>query len=291
MEKQEWILLVDPFKNLVDVYRLLLETEKYLVETAKSIEEAFQKVNLRRFGIVITEYFPELKDSENLIIWLKDHSPETYLIMVTYREIDDNTYEQLFNLGVGDIIFKPYSPEKILTHIRKGLRYRDLVLKNQKLEKQVIFDYFALTLPKEVFNQYFFHKRLRQELKRAKRHRHPLSLLSLQMPAKEKLGELFDFFYEELAKILLKFTREEDIVGRGNGNVEVLLPETDKDGSQVVLRRLSHLIQNHQVFRDNEILAPAVKELNFEAFTYPDNFAEAKFLRDLVAEIEKTTPP
>lgn len=289
MEKQEWVLLIDPFKNLVDVYRLLLETEKYLVETARSIEEAFQKVNLRRYGIVITEYFPELRESQSLIIWLKDNSPETYLLMVTYREIDDKTYEQLFNLGVGDIIFKPYSPEKILTHIKKGLRYRDLVLRNQKLEKQVIFDYFALTLPKDIFNQYFFHKRLRQELKRAKRHRHPLSLLTLRMPAKEKLGELFEFFYEELATILLKFTREEDVVGRGNGDMEVLLPETDKDGSQVVLRRLSHLIQNHQVFRDNAILAPAIKELNFAAFTYPDNFAEAEFLKKLVEEIEKTT--
>lgn len=290
MEKQEWVLLIDPFKNLVDVYRLLLETEKYLVETARSIEEAFQKVNLRRYGIVITEFFPELRDSENFIIWLKDNSPETYLLMVTYREIDDKIYEQLFALGIGDIIFKPYSPEKILSHIKKGLRYRDLVLKNQKLEKQVIFDYFALSLPKEIFNQKFFHKRLRQELKRAKRHNHPLSLLTLRIPAREKLGELFEFFYEELANILLKFTREEDVLGRGNGNVEVLLPETGKDGSQVVSQRLSHLIQNHQAFLKNTILAPLLKEISFQAFTYPDNFAKAEFLKNLVEEIERTTP-
>ncbi|MGQ9696242.1 MAG: response regulator [Thermodesulfobacteriota bacterium] len=291
MNKQEWVLLIDPFKNLVDVYRLLLETEKYLVETAKSMAEAFQKVNLRRYGVVITEYFPELRDSENLIMWLKDNSPETYLLMVTYREIDDMTYEQLFNLGVGDIIFKPYSPEKILTHIKKGLRHRDLVLRNQKLEKQVIFDYFAWTMPKDIFNEYFFHKRVRQELKRAKRHRHPLSLLKLQIPAREKLGELFDFFYEELAKVLLKFTREEDIVGRGNGDMEVLLPETDKEGSQVVMHRLSNLIQNHQAFKENFLLAPVIQELSFQAFTYPENYEGISFLKDLVEEIEKSSPP
>lgn len=174
-------------------------------------------------------------------------------------------------------------------HIKKGLKYRELVLKNQKLEKQVIFDYFVQQMPKEILNQFFFRKRLRQELKRAKRHRHPLSLLMLQIPLREKIGELFDFFYDELAKILLKFTREEDIIGRGNGDVEVLLPETDKDGSKVVLQRLSGLIQTHQAFCSHDILGPIVQGLSFQAFTYPENFEKATFLKDLIDEIERTS--
>jgi diguanylate cyclase (GGDEF)-like protein len=290
MKNQERVLLLDPFKNLVDVYRLLLESEKYFVETARSIEEAFQKVKAARYAVVITEFFPEVKDSESLLVYLKNNTPETYLLIVTYREIDDKAYEQLFELGVGDIIFKPYSPEKILTHIKKGLRYRDLILRNQKLEKQIIFDYFALQMPKNIFNQQFFYKRLRQELKRAKRHKHPLSLLALQMPPKEKIGDFFEFFYEELAQILLKFTREEDIVGRGNGDVEVLLPETDKNGCLVVLQRLSNLIQTHQAFIENAHLNQTLKDLSFQAATYPDNFENIEILKNLVEEIEKTTP-
>lgn len=290
MKNQEWVLLIDPFKNLVDVYRLLLESEKYFVETARSVEEAFQNVKARRYAVVITEFFPELRDSRSLINWLKNNSPETYLLIVTYREIDDLTYEELFEMGVGDIIFKPYSPERILINIKKGLRFRELILRNQSLEKQVIFDYFALQMPKDIFNQFFFRRRLRQELKRAKRHQHPLSLLMLRMPSREKIGELFDFFYDEVAKIILKFTREEDIVGRGNGDVEVLLPETDKNGSQVVLQRLAMLTQNHQAFLENAVLCPIVKEISFQTFTYPDNFENVGFLKNLVEEIEKTTP-
>jgi len=30
----DWILLLDPFKNLLNAYRMILEEEKYSVETA-----------------------------------------------------------------------------------------------------------------------------------------------------------------------------------------------------------------------------------------------------------------
>lgn len=111
MKSEEWVLLIDPFKNLIDVYRLLLETERYYVEAAQSVEEAFEKVRTRRYAVVITEFFPEIKDSLRLIQWLKNNSPETYLLMVTYREIDDKAYEELFDFGVG-ILFLNHIPQK-----------------------------------------------------------------------------------------------------------------------------------------------------------------------------------
>ena len=290
MDRQDSILLIDPFKNLVDVYQMILETEKFFVDTARNGEKAFQQVSNKQYSIIITEYFPEIENSGRIIPWVKKNTPETYILMVTYKEIDSQTYGNLFDLGVDDLIVKPYPPEKILVHIRKGLRQRDLILKKQQLEKQIIFDPITGQIPKYIFRQIYFRQCLRQELKRAKRHHHPLSLLLLPIPPREKIGEHFELFYAELTKILREYTREEDMVGRENGNLGILLPETDQAGSKVVLQRLISLIQKNRTFQSDEVLGPIVPKLSFQAFTYPHDFGVPKFLKSVMEEIEKEDP-
>jgi PleD family two-component response regulator len=291
MNRQDWILLIDPFKNLVDVYRMILETEKFFVDTAKNVEEASQQLAQKQYSIVITEYFPEIADFARLIPWVKKNNPETFILMVTYKEIDNQTYGNLFDLGVDDLILKPYPLEKILVHIRKGLRHRAIILKNQQLEKQIMSDPIVGQMPKYIFNKVYFRQCLRLELKRAKRHQHPLSLLLFPIPARENIGGQFEHFYAELLKILREHIREEDMVGRENGNLGILLPETDQAGSKVVLQRLVDLIRKNRTFQSNKALGPIVQNLSFQTFTYPHDSGFPIFLKSVVEEIEKETPP
>ena len=287
MDIQDWILLIDPFKNLVDMYQILLETEKFFVETAKDLEEAFHRLSNRQYSVVITEYFSEVEDSCRIIPFLKNNAPATYILMVTYKNIDEQTYGSLFDLGLDDLIIKPYSPEKILVHIQKGLRQREWVLQKQELERQMILDPIARRTQTYIFSQSYFRRCLRQELKRAKRHHHPLSLLLLPVPPREKIGEHFEFFCAELMKILRGYIREEDMVGRENGNLGIFLPETDQAGSKVVLQRLISLIQKNRTFQSDEVIGPIIQNLSFQAFTYPHDFGVPKFLKSVLEEIEK----
>jgi PleD family two-component response regulator len=284
MDTQDWILLIDPFKNLVDVYRILLEIENFFVETAKDLEEAFHRFSNRQYSVVITEYFSEVEDSCRIIPFVKNNAPATYIIMVTYKNIDDQTYGSLFDLGLDDLIIKPCSPEKILVHIQKGLRQREWVLQKQELERQIILDPIARRIQKYIFSQSYFKRCLRQELKRAKRHHNPLSLLLLQIPPRDKMGDHFELFFAELAKILRGYIREEDVVGRENGNLGILLPETDQVGSRVVLQRLFNLIQS------DRILEPITKNLSFQSFTYPTEFEVPQSLKKVLEEIDKESP-
>lgn len=287
MIPQNWILLVDPFKNLIDVYRMILESEKYFIETANNFEEALLRFSKREYAVVITEYFQEIAESYSIIPWVKNNFPETYIIMVTYKNIDDQTYDNLFETGLDDLIFKPYSLERILVHIKKGIRQRNVLLKKKELEKQSVLDPVASQIQKYILGQTYFKKCLRQELKRAKRHHHPLSLLVIQVPPREKVGSHFDNFFAEVANILRGYTREEDIVGRENGNFGVLLPETDQPGSRVVLQRLSNLIQTYQAFHHDKNLEPVLQDLSFQSFTYPQDFSVPKSLKTVLEEIEK----
>jgi diguanylate cyclase (GGDEF)-like protein len=284
---QDAILLFDPFKNLINAYRMLLEGEKYLVETALSLQSAYHLVETSRYSVIITEYMPPFEMMDDMIQFVKENSPETYLIMVTNALIDEETYEKLFTLGIDDLISKPYSPQKILVHIKKGLKQRELILKKQELEKQAFPD---LTTQQFFFNTIYFKKYVKQELKRAKRHQRPLSLLLIEIPEKGKMGQRFEDFCLELAKVIRKSIREEDMVGRHNGNLGILLPETDHIGSQVLVKRLDNLVQTHPMFHSDNVLMPIIKTLSFHSFTYPDEFGVPESLKAVVEEIDREYP-
>jgi PleD family two-component response regulator len=173
---------------------------------------------------------------------------------------------------VDDFILKPYSPEKILVHVKKGLKLRNLILRTRQLEKMNILEPVTEHVQGVVFNPMFFKKCLRQEFKRAKRHQHALSLLLLQLPVEKDRRDLFERFYIELLRIVRKSTREEDIVGRHDGDIGILLPETDEIGSKALMERLLNLIKGDPSVKSYEVLKPYVETLSFRTFTYPDQF-------------------
>jgi PleD family two-component response regulator len=266
------ILLIDPFRNLLNAYRMVLEEEKYPVETVLNLKEAYELLIKKQYCVIITEYIPPFETTEYLIKWVKEKTPETYIVMVSSAFVDEKTYEKLFDIGVDDFILKPYSPEKILVHVKKGLKLRNLILRTRQLEKMNILEPVTEHVQGVVFNPMFFKKCLRQEFKRAKRHQHALSLLLLQLPVERDRSDLFQRFYIELLRIVRKSTREEDIVGRDDGDIGILLPETDEIGSKALMERLLNLIKGDPSLKSDEVLKPYVETLSFRTFTYPDQF-------------------
>jgi len=286
-----WILLLDPFRNLLNAYRMILEEEKYFVETALNLEEAYQLFGKRQYSLIITEYCPPFEATDEMIQWVKKNAPETYIIIVTNASIDEKIYDKLFTIGVDDFIPKPYSPERILVHIKKGLKQRDLVLKQQKLERLSFLEPFAQEIQEVIFNAVFFKRCLRQELKRAKRHHHRLSLLLIQVPGEGKIDSRFDSFYIDLVKILKKHIREEDMIGKNDGEISILLPETDQTGSEALVQRLLNLIHADAQFKSDEILRPYIQALSFQSFTYPDQFSIPEPLKAVLEEVDKEYLP
>lgn len=222
---ENWILLIDPSKNLHPVYRFLLEGEGYQVETAFDLKEASHRISLRTYASVITEYLPPLEEISQMFQRIKEHTPETYILMVTDAIVDGSTYDQLFAIGVDDLIFKPCSPLTILAQIKKGERQRDLFLRKRDLERQAILDPLAKHIQQYIFSPTYLRKCFRQELKKARRHHDSFSLLLVEIPPKDKVGDRFEGFCIELLKMLRRSTRGEDLVGRENGNFEILLPK------------------------------------------------------------------
>jgi PleD family two-component response regulator len=275
------ILLVDPFKNLVNAYQMILEEETYFVDTALGITEAYRFLEKREYSVLITEYIPPFKLTEDMIKKLKENSPETYIIIVTNTAINEETYEKIFEIGVDDLIFKPYSPSKILVHIKKGLKKREEFLKERDIERKSYRKPFSDQTPLVLFNPDNFKGYFRKEFKKSRRHHRPFSLLLISIPGQEKTDDRLKDSYVELADILRKNLREEDVIGRENGNFGVLLPETDQIGSQALEKRISCLFQTH----------PALQTLSLKSFTYPDKFVLPESLRGVIEKIDKEQVP
>ena len=273
------ILLVDPFKNLLNAYRIILEEEKYLVETASSLKDAYELLYEGQYSVIITEYIPPFETTEYMIQWVKEKSAVTYIIMVSNAFVDERTYERLFAIGLDDFILKPYSPDKVLVHIKKGLRQRDLMIKMKEFERLSVLEPVTKEIRGFIFNAIYLKTCLRQEIKKAKRHHRLFSLLLIQMPTEEKMGDRFYNFYVELVRIFRKYTREEDMVGKNNGEIGIILPETDQIGSQALIQRLLNLIHTDPQFSSDDVWKAYAQTLSFQSFTYPDQFAIPESLK------------
>ena len=284
------ILIVDPIKNLLYIYRMFLENERYGVETVSNLKNAFQKLSLDRYAVLISEYLPPFEETFHMLHEVKGHSPETYIIIVTNATVDEKTYERLFDAGIDDLILKPYSPNKILVHVKKGFRNRNLIIEKRKLEGESLVDPIARQVELPVYNLTHFQRCLRQELKKAKRHGHSLSLVLMEVPGEAITRNQPEGHTADLLRILRNNTREEDVVGRGNGGFGLLLPETNEAGSKVLVKRLICLIQNHTPFQIEESLKSMANLVSFQTFTYPEKFKIPDPLSSVLEDLSKQFP-
>ena len=285
------ILLIDPFENVLKVYQTLLKDKGFEVDAANNIADSLDCFGKKQHPIIIIEYFISLEEIIHFLEMVKKSSPETYVILSTSMCIDDRTYKILFDKGLDDFLLKPYAPEKLLIHIQKGLKQIELTVKQQEMERNSFFEPIAQQGQQEIFKPPFFMKELRRELKKSRRHQHSMSLLLLKIPPREIMGERYETFYIELVKILKNSLREEDIVGRENGKVGIILPQTDQVGSQTLEQRLLSKIQSCPSFKTDQFLEPITNSLSFQSYSYPGLSNPPEFLKSMLESIDTKSIP
>lgn len=264
------ILLIDPFKNLLNAYRMILEEEGYRVESALNLEEAGSLLHQNRHSVIIIEYIYPYESTEEFIEKVRKDTPEIYILMVANALIDGETFERLFNKGVDDFILKPYSPDRILVLIKKGLKQRELMIHLKELSQFYPFHPVTHKINEYIFNRSYFQRTYQQELKRAKRHQHPISLILIKISDGSGESDQVEKFLQELLFLIKKQTRSEDVLGRSNGELSLLLPETDQTGCQALVKRLYQIVENNPKFQTDESMRQFRKNLLFQPVNLPD---------------------
>jgi PleD family two-component response regulator len=284
------ICIIDSFENVFNVYRMILEEKGFAISTFADLDQALQSCSSTAYSIIITEFFFPLEKMCHFIRSVKKVLPATYLIMSTSVIIDDPTYKEMFDTGLDDLLVKPYGQEKLMAHIEKGIKRQDIFIENKKNEKGASFYPTIQEDHPGVFGSTYFKKLIRQEIKKAKRHKQPLSMILLKLPSKDRMGTRFGSFYVELVDLLRKSLREEDLMGRENGNLGIILDKTDEAGSQILGERLSKLIQTHPSFKSNLSFQDIINELAFQYYTFPHQNNIPEFLTPLLKEMEVEFP-
>jgi len=279
----EKILLVDTEKNVLLAYKAVLQEEGYRVETATNEEEAFKKIAEENFSVVITELYLKSRATTGLIKQIKQNYPDVYIIMITATSLSPETYEKIINTGVDDYFTKPFSPQALLANIKKGLRRRQVLIKNRELETKLksidnlAYSYDLQSLRekiKPIFNKSYFSTMLQHEMVRAKRYNHSFSLMTFDINPKDKnvapsLAEDKKGIADELSHILLNNTRRTDIITIYNGTIALILVETSKDGTRVFQTRLQKEIE-HTISKNSSADSKLFKNISIDFLTYPE---------------------
>jgi DNA-binding response OmpR family regulator len=102
-----------------------------------TIERAL--TNFQEFEVsgLITEDRIDHTNIPEIIRELKKDFPELYVMMLTAENLEEKEYKKTINAGIDDLFLKPISTEKILIHLRKGLRHRKVLLQKKRLEQRL----------------------------------------------------------------------------------------------------------------------------------------------------------
>jgi DNA-binding response OmpR family regulator len=134
---RETILILDKEAHTQWTLKAFLENEKYIVLGVDTIERALQCFREFEVSALITEYWIDHTNPVEIIRELKKDFPELYVMMLTHENLEEKEYKRVVKAGVEDLFLKPLSTEKILLHLKKGLKLRKIYIQKRYLEQKL----------------------------------------------------------------------------------------------------------------------------------------------------------
>ncbi len=249
---RQTVLFADSDENILNIYRTFLEAGGYTVKTAITTDDLISMIHKGGFAALITEY--EIDNNPTLEIFrkLKRDFPHIYVMVVTRAIIDIDIYIEVIKTGVDDLFMKPFSVEKMLVHLQKGLKMGEIIHKDKR--------------GKIVYPDSQFFSKLDEELKRAKRYNSYLSLLFLSSPVNGKKNKPFS---EGLAVAIGINLRDTDILAAYSDGYAAILLDTSSPASYMVAERLKRDIRLYAPFQRDEKLKGLSRGIKIGVSSYP----------------------
>jgi diguanylate cyclase (GGDEF)-like protein len=231
------VLVIEDHPDQRDLLSIVLRREGYRVITAANGIEALEKLRQEQVHIALSDIMMPKMDGFELIKTIRTDPDlkNLYLILITAR-IQEGDRVRGLDLGADDYITKPFSFSELLARIRVGSR---VIQYQQHLEYQTQTD--ALT---GLYNRRAFEKKMTDELERANRYDHPLSLLILDIDNFKVINDTYghnsgDAALIKISETLRATTRQSDFPSRFGGEEFVLiLPETDHESAQQAAEKI-----------------------------------------------------
>lgn len=234
--KNETMLIVDDEVEVGKVVKGLLTSLGFNVDFVENGSGAMEQLRNGDYSFLITDIsMPDLNGME-LIKMVSREKPEISIIAMTGYD-KDYTYMDVINAGASDFIIKPFKIDEIEAKITRILIERNI---REKLAKLSITDNLT-----GLYNQRHFYNKLREEIERANRQKHKLSLILLDLDNfkvyNDKYGHLAgDTVLSKSGKIIQSNIRDNvDTAFRyGGDEFAVILVEADEHIVENISERL-----------------------------------------------------
>jgi len=267
---QELILIVDDDSHFTETLMDLLATLSMSSESASNGSEAIKILEKKEYTFILTDMKMQGMDGLKLIEKIHNKLPNISIIAMTgYSE--GYKYVDVINAGANDFINKPFDLEELEAKLRRIIIERNL---RKELSRLSITD--SLT---GLFNQRHFYTRLKDEVTRAKRQKHPLSLILLDLDNFKEYNDTYghlegDEMLRNVGQIINSSIREGVDSGYRYGGDEfaIILIESDLNVAKEIGKRVQ---------------ASLKEKSNITASIGYKKFSENMSDKELVAEADK----
>lgn len=114
------ILIVDDDTELRDHLAEVLKGDGYQTQSASSAQEAYGKLSLEEFDIVLLDHMMPKKSGIDALIEIRGLRPKAKVVMITAFASIENAIEAI-KKGASDYISKPFKIDNLLLTIRRVL--------------------------------------------------------------------------------------------------------------------------------------------------------------------------
>lgn len=110
------ILIVDDEEKIREVIKEYSEAENYIVEEAENGKSALEKLNQKKYDLLILDIMMPGMDGYTLLKML----PKEKKVPTIILSARDEEYDKLqgFDLGIDDYVTKPFSPKELMARVK-----------------------------------------------------------------------------------------------------------------------------------------------------------------------------
>jgi len=238
---KEHVLVVDDDQRVCQVLKELLGALYYPTASASGVEEALKMMKENEYSFLLADMrMPGINGME-LIRRSRENFPNVSVIAMT-GYADEYKYVDFINAGANDFVKKPIDIAELEAKMVRCIGERDL---RKELNRLSITD--SLT---SLFNQRQFYTRLKEEIVRSTRQKHPLALILIDLDNfkgyNDSHGHLAgDEALRHVGKAILKSIREGVDSGYRYGGDEfaIILIDSDLSIAQGIGKRVRSAIR------------------------------------------------
>jgi len=237
----EVLLVVDDEEHVRVTLTEMLNHLGFQAFSAGTGNEALDFMKTQDVTFLITDMKMPGMDGLELIEKVHVKYPEVCVIAMTgyakgYRYID------VINAGATDFINKPFGIEELEAKVKRAIIERNI---KKELNRLSITD--SLT---GLYNQRHFYSRLREEVKRAARQKHPLSVILIDLDNFKWYNDTYghlagDELLQKVGTIIRGLIREDVDTGYRYGGDEfaVILIDADIEAARHIAGRIQKAIE------------------------------------------------